>query len=223
MLCKICQKDSALHLPDRDKGCSPSDWNYQWSGHWHGPTTNQRQAALPGGLWLPKPEILKIDKRSILRLTSAVRCQRANEMREGGDKFPFPDLGLQFLQIRWIELLKAMDFCNEECTCRHMTKSNEWTWTISHCLIVNCTTIWLTAYLLCPGFGEAHVCQGVQGRQVLSVDLGWGWIFSRWQQCGHIAALQWFWLLVCWVNGLGLELTYWGLGVSCVRDSHDYH
>ena len=112
-----------------------------------------------------------------------------------------------------------MDFC----TSMHMKKSNEWTLTISHCLIVNCTTIWLTAYLLCPGFGEAHVCQGVQGRQVLSVDLGWGWIFSRWQQCGHIAALQWFWLLVCWVNGLGLELTYWGLGVSCVRTSHDYH
>ena len=73
---------------------------------------------------------------------------------------------------------------------------------------------WLTAHLLCPRFREAHVCQGVQGRQVLSVDLGWGWIFSRWQQCGHIAALQWFWLLVCWANGLALELTYWGLGLG---------
>ena len=104
-----------------------------------------------------------------------------------------------------------------------MTTLNEWTWTVSHCLIVNCTTIWLTAYLLCPGFREAHVCQGVQGRQVLSVDLGWGWIFSRWQQCGHIAALQWFWLLVCWVNGLGLELTYSGLCLSCTRASHCNH
>ena len=93
--------------------------------------------------------------------------------------------------------------------------------TISHLYIVICTTLWLTAYLLRPGFWEAHVCQGVQGRQVLSVDLGWGWIFSRWQQCGHIAALHWF--LVCWVNGLGLELTYWGLGLFCVRPSHGDH
>ena len=66
----------------------------------------------------------------------------------------------------------------------------------------------LILYLFCPRFWEAHVCKCVQGRQTLSVDLGWGWIFSRWKQCGHIAVQI---LASGWINGFGLDSTFWDL------------
>ena len=34
-------------------------------------------------------------------------------------------------------------------------------------------------YLLCPRLGKAHVCEGVQRRQVLAMDFSWSRIFPR--------------------------------------------
>ena len=62
----------AQNSPDKDKGWSPWDLNYQWLDHWHEPTTNQRQAALLCGQLLPEPEILTVDNKSIEYILSEI-------------------------------------------------------------------------------------------------------------------------------------------------------